>query len=125
MNYISSWEMVRINKYLLRLENIVFLGICLYLYSYNNLSWILLIVFLLSPDISMVGYMVNKKVGAITYNVVHTYFLSIPTLLLGLHFDSNIIIMIGLIWTIHIALDRVLGYGLKLETDFKHTHLNS
>jgi hypothetical protein len=30
---------------------------------------------------------------------------------------------IGLIWIIHIAVDRALGYGLKLSTGFQDTHL--
>ncbi|PHB05583.1 DUF4260 family protein, partial [Bacillus pseudomycoides] len=29
----------------------------------------------------------------------------------------------GLIWTAHIGMDRMLGYGLKYETDFKDTHI--
>jgi hypothetical protein len=28
-----------------------------------------------------------------------------------------------LIWLSHISIDRVFGYGLKLNDDFKHTHL--
>jgi hypothetical protein len=29
----------------------------------------------------------------------------------------------ALIWTTHIAFDRLLGYGLKYPTYFKDTHL--
>ncbi|MEH7648941.1 DUF4260 family protein, partial [Bacillus toyonensis] len=32
-------------------------------------------------------------------------------------------IMIGLIWIAHIGMDRMFGYGLKYETDFKDTHI--
>ncbi|AIM07305.1 hypothetical protein BAHan_3779 [Bacillus anthracis] len=31
--------------------------------------------------------------------------------------------MIGLIWTAHIGMDRMFGYGLKYETEFKGTHI--
>ncbi|MDD9911252.1 MAG: DUF4260 family protein, partial [Ahrensia sp.] len=30
---------------------------------------------------------------------------------------------IALIWAAHISGDRALGYGLKYESNFKHTHL--
>ena len=30
---------------------------------------------------------------------------------------------VGVIWTAHIAMDRLFGYGLKLESGFRDTHL--
>ena len=33
------------------------------------------------------------------------------------------LIGIGSIWLAHIGMDRALGYGLKLEDAFTHTHL--
>jgi hypothetical protein len=33
-------------------------------------------------------------------------------------------VQIALIWAAHIAIDRVLGFGLKYPTAFKDTHLN-
>jgi hypothetical protein len=32
-------------------------------------------------------------------------------------------VQIALIWGAHIGADRMLGYGLKYPTAFKHTHL--
>jgi hypothetical protein len=29
----------------------------------------------------------------------------------------------GLIWIVHIGMDRMLGFGLKYPTGFKETHL--
>ena len=72
----------------------------------------------------MLGYAANIKVGAITYNAVHTYVG--PLVLAGYSFASNrrAIFSLSLIWIAHIGLDRMLGFGLKYPTRFNDTHLN-
>ena len=35
----------------------------------------------------------------------------------------RLLLAISTIWIIHIAFDRLLGYGLKYSTHFKDTHL--
>jgi hypothetical protein len=42
---------------------------------------------------------------------------------IGYGFGPRFILGCGVVWFAHIAADRVLGYGLKLPTDFKDTHL--
>ena len=56
------------NKILLHLEGVAILLLSLYFYSYNQFSWLLFFVLLLAPDISMIGYLFNNKVGAVLYN---------------------------------------------------------
>ncbi len=34
-----------------------------------------------------------------------------------------IALQVAAVWTAHIAMDRALGYGLKLSTGFSDTHL--
>lgn len=34
-------------------------------------------------------------------------------------------LLLALIWTAHIGLDRMLGFGLKYPTRFKDTHLDA
>ena len=41
----------------------------------------------------------------------------------GLYADSALTMQVAAVWTAHIAMDRALGYGLKLPTDFRDTHL--
>ena len=87
-------------------------------------GWLPLILLVLLPDIFMIGYAKNSRFGAHLYNLGHTYLT--PIALLAIWFLSsrpNVVLMAALIWIIHIAFDRSLGYGLKFETDFKHTHL--
>jgi hypothetical protein len=71
----------------------------------------------------MIGYILNNRIGAHVYNIGHTY--TIPALLVigGVAFNKKLLVAMGLIWIAHIALDRALGYGLKLSTGFKDTHL--
>ncbi|RKQ33951.1 DUF4260 family protein [Oceanobacillus halophilus] len=33
------------------------------------------------------------------------------------------LIIVGLIWTAHIGMDRMIGFGLKYPTAFKDTHI--
>jgi len=59
---------------LLRVEGAFALGVSILLYSESNTSWILFAVLFFSPDLFMLGYLVNTRIGAAVYNVVHTLF---------------------------------------------------
>jgi hypothetical protein len=84
--------------------------------------WWLPITFFLF-DISAVGYLINPRIGALTYNLGHS--LIGPSLVIALYIATNspIALFIGLIWLFHIFVDRALGYGLKHTEGFHHTHL--
>lgn len=112
------------NKFLLHIEGFAALLLSVYFYGINDFSWGLFFLLLLVPDISMLGYLFNIKVGAVLYNVFHTYSLSICIIIVGLFLSNQMILAIGLIWSAHIGMDRTIGYGLKYPTDFKDTHLN-
>ncbi len=87
-------------------------------------AWVWFAVFFLVPDVFMLGYLKDLRVGAFMYNVAHTYLA--PSLLLAVWLITPEveILRVGVIWTAHIGLDRMLGYGLKYPTAFKHTHLH-
>ncbi|GAB3888770.1 hypothetical protein GCM10028825_22110 [Spirosoma agri] len=58
-------------KTLLKSEELVqFLG-AIYLFSRLQFAWWWFPALLLVPDVSMIGYVVNPAVGAITYNIAH------------------------------------------------------
>lgn len=93
------------------------------LYWGLHIGWVLFAILILAPDLSMIGYLGGAKIGASIYNLVHT--LVGPILLMGFglltaHFT---LVPYGLIWTAHIGMDRMLGFGLKYPTNFKDTHL--
>ncbi|WP_054787855.1 MULTISPECIES: DUF4260 family protein [unclassified Gracilibacillus] len=111
------------NRAYLHLEGLAVLILCLYFYYINEFSWLLFFVLLLVPDISMLGYAINQSIGAKLYNIFHTYIFPIILLISGVIFHWSIIIPIAIIWIIHIAIDRLCGFGLKYTTSFKDTHL--
>lgn len=100
-----------------------FLGI--FLFSQLDFSWWWFAALLLTPDIGMLGYLVNPKIGAITYNTTHHKGLAIAILLVGYTMGNEVVSLTGIILYSHSALDRVFGYGLKYFDHFKHTHLGN
>ena len=111
-------------KPLLHIEGAVVLLLPCILYHQFHGNWLLFVLLLLTPDLFMLGYTINKTVGAACYNLVHTYVLPLSLFCLlwlsGYQSQSPLI----LIWTAHIGLDRMLGYGLKYPSGFRDTHLN-
>jgi hypothetical protein len=117
-------------KIILKLESlamVIFAGLIYYQmneFMYLNFSRFYLIILVwLSIDISMAGYLVNKKLGAFTYNLIHNYALSLVFLITGAFFQNFDVISIGLILMIHVGIDRLLGFGLKYSSGFKDTHI--
>ncbi|MHA7772023.1 DUF4260 domain-containing protein [Roseibium sp. M-1] len=108
----------------------VFLA-ALVLYFWTGASWLVFLVLFLVPDLSMLGYLANPRIGALVYNLFHTYtgpalLIALGVILTDFGYDSYAFwdfAPIAIIWTAHIAFDRVLGYGLKSPQGFKITHL--
>jgi hypothetical protein len=111
-------------RLLLRVEGLVVMCLCLFAYAHFDLSWFHFAVFFLVPDLFMLGYLWNSRVGATIYNTGHTYIVPAILLLLAWQLDQQALLSTALIWLAHIGFDRALGYGLKYQTSFQHTHLN-
>ena len=86
-------------------------------------QWWVFLVWLLAPDISMIGYVLNTRTGAALYNFFHHQALAIAAGLAGLYMQMPDLQLAGLVLFGHSAMDRMLGYGLKYPDHFKHTHL--
>jgi len=108
---------------LLHIEEAILLILTLFAYQHLHASWLLFAILFLTPDLFMLGYLVNTRVGAATYNLAHTLTLPLTLLLTSYIEHWPLASALTLIWTAHIALDRLLGYGLKYPTFFKDTHL--
>ncbi|WP_199621309.1 DUF4260 domain-containing protein [Paenibacillus alkalitolerans] len=111
-------------KYVLKLEGLLVFFACLYAFFINDFGVVWFFVFLLLPDLSMIGYVKGNAIGAKVYNLFHTYLLSGLFIFFGIILNQSLLLKIGLIWTAHIGIDRFAGYGLKYSTDFKDTHIN-
>ena len=117
------WNVLTRPSLLLRAEGGIVFGTSLLVYGELRFSWILFVVLVLAPDLSMLGYLLGVRLGAALYNLFHV--LVAPLLLIALSiFDQQLwLLPYGLIWTAHIGVDRLLGFGLKYPTRFRDTHL--
>ncbi len=92
-------------------------------YQPLQFSWWIWILLFFSPDIGMIGYLINPEIGAITYNLLHHKLIALIILAVGYFCNQPWMVLIGLILFGHSSFDRILGYGLKYPDNFKHTHL--
>jgi hypothetical protein len=113
----------RLPRYLLRGEGAVAAAAALALYFHDDHSWLLLLALVLAPDLAMIGFAVSQRAGTAAYNATHTSIWPVGLAAIGVLIDADAAVAVGLIWIIHIGIDRVLGYGLKYPSGFKDTHL--
>ena len=112
-------------KYQLKAEQAVQLAlsiIALYLQPYSFHWWVWLLLFL-APDVSMLGYLVGPKTGAITYNLIHHKLVAGIFIAIGFPGHMPVLLLIGLLLWAHSSFDRMMGYGLKFPDSFHNTHL--
>lgn len=110
-------------KNVIQLEELGMLIFSFFLFLEADISWWWFFVLLLTPDISMLGYISGPKTGAMIYNIFHHKGLGILLLLVGYFFHHPIAYISGVIIFGHASMDRLFGYGLKYERGFKFTHL--
>jgi hypothetical protein len=108
----------------LRLEGLAVAALSIALYARSGASWWLFAVLWLVPDFSMLGYLVNSRIGAHSYNAVHSYILPSALALAAFLPHRQALLPFALIWFNHIGVDRLLGYGLKYPAGFGFTHLS-
>lgn len=112
---------------LLRIEGaaIFLASALLFLYFREHPLWFGL--FILLPDVSLLGYLVGRRTGAAAYNLFHT--MAVPLALAGgglwagWPMGAPWTVPLALIWSAHIGLDRALGFGLKCGGAFDDTDL--
>lgn len=112
-------------KSILKLEELFQFILGIYLFSTLSYAWWWFLVLILLPDIGMLGYLINTKIGAVTYNIFHHKGLAIVIFLVGIYFEIEVVQLTGIILFSHASLDRIFGYGLKYADHFKNTHLGS
>jgi hypothetical protein len=108
---------------ILRVEAAIVMVLSVFLYRHIGGGWPRFWLLFLVPDLSLAGYAWTVRFGTVLYNTVHTY--TGPLLLAGFAvFGARpMLLAYALIWTAHIGMDRLLGFGLKYPTRFQDTHL--
>ena len=107
----------------LRLEAAALLAGSLIAYSATGQSWWLVPLTILLPDLLAAGYLGGTRLGARLYNLAHAAVLPAAVVGLGWWQGQSLAVALGLVWLAHIGADRLLGYGLKYDDNFQHTHL--
>ena len=120
----TSSKKITLPRLFLHLEGIALLAGAALVYGSQSYRWWLFFVFLLTPDLVMLIYMVNKRAGEISYNLVHTTIFPLVLALYSGLSGNSLGLQIGLIWLAHIGMDRMVGYGFKYPGQFKETHFN-
>ena len=107
----------------LRLEGLAAFAAGLAVFGATGGNWLLVVPLLLVPDVSAVGYLAGPRVGAFTYNAIHNWVPGLAVLALGAWMASSAVVLAGSILVAHVGMDRAVGYGLKLPSSFRDTHL--
>ena len=110
-------------KKLIALEEAAMFAFSIYLFSRLSFAWWVYVALILTPDVSMIGYMVNTRVGATLYNFFHHKAVAIVVYIAGVYVNNEVVQLLGLILFGHSSMDRMLGYGLKYQDSFQNTHL--
>ena len=109
----------------LRVEGLAVAAAGVIVHVTTGAAWWWVPALFLVPDLAMLGYLAGNRVGAWTYNLAHTAPLPVALLAAGLAWDVDALTVAGAVGLVHIGLDRALGYGVKYDLGFGHTHLGS
>ena len=86
-------------------------------------GWWLFAALILAPDIAFAFYLFGPRIGAIGYNILHSWTGPVALVAAAWLAATPVLAVIAIVWFTHIGFDRALGYGLKYETGFADTHL--
>ena len=105
------------------MEEAAMLGLAIYLNSFLPFQGWVFWAWFLTPDLGMLGYLINPAVGAFTYNALHHKGIAILFYFAGFFFVIHELTLAGVVLFGHSSFDRIFGYGLKYPDNFKNTHL--
>ena len=110
-------------KAIVRLEEAAMFGLGFFAFAATDFAWWIFPALLLTPDLSMIGYLANSRVGAVLYNIFHHKALAVCIYLAGVYLKLDWVQLAGIILFAHSSMDRAFGYGLKYKESFARTHL--
>jgi hypothetical protein len=108
---------------LLRLDGLAVAVASIATYAVIGGNWWLFAALILAPDLAFLTIPFGRRTMAMTYDVVHSYFLPILLGAAGTVASLPMLLPVALIWATHIGVDRALGYGLKYPESIETTHL--
>jgi hypothetical protein len=112
-------------KRTIALEEAAMFALSIYLFSQLSFAWWWYVLLILTPDLSMLGYLINTRIGAMVYNFFHHKGVAIIVFVAGLYLQNEVAQLTGIILFGHSSMDRMMGYGLKYPDSFQNTHLGA
>jgi Domain of unknown function (DUF4260) len=107
----------------LRIENAAVALAALIGFYLTGASWWLFAALILAPDLSFAAYLAGPRIGAIGYNMLHSWIAPALLIAASAALRNQTLVAVALVWLVHIGFDRAAGYGLKHFSGFHDTHL--
>ena len=79
-----------IMKNLLKLEELALMVLGIFMFGLLGYQWWWLPVLILTPDVSMLGYLLGAKIGAMSYNLFHHRGFAVLLYFVGIYFMLSI-----------------------------------
>lgn len=99
-------------KTLVKLEELAQFLLSIYLFSLLPFAWWVFPAFILVPDVSLLGLLAGKRIGAISYNLIHHKAIALVAYILGSLLGIPLLSLVGVLLFGHSSFDRVLGLRL-------------
>src|SRR5262249_60599765 len=94
---------------LLRVEGAAMFACSVFLFYFLGGNWIVFVALLLWPDLFMLGYLANAKLGARVYNLVHTDVLPLALATASLGFRQSGLMAFDIVWLVHNGIGHSSG----------------
>ena len=95
----------------------------IYFLPFLRAEWYWYALVLFGPGISLLAYLINKKVGASCYNFFHHKTVAIALLFICYFLPADCFLLIAVVIFGHSSQNRFFGFGLKYYEGFNITHL--
>jgi len=99
-------------KTLMKLEELAQVLLSVYLFFHLPFPWWIYPLFFFAPDLSMVGMLLNKRIGTRFYNFIHHKALALSIYILGGLLSLPLLSLIGVLLFGHSSFDRLMGFNL-------------
>jgi uncharacterized protein DUF4260 len=87
------------------------------LYAQYGRGWLLFALFFVLPDLSLAVHVVSRRVGAIVYNLTHSYVVGVGLTAMGVASSDSSLLPLALTWVAHISFDRLIGLPYPMGVD--------
>ena len=99
-------------KTLIKIEELAQLLLSIYLFSFLPFAWWVFPVVLLVPDMSLLGLLAGKRIGTITYNLIHHKAVGLGAYMIGSLLGIPLLSFVGILLFGHSSFDRMVGLQL-------------